>query len=43
LFFLFNSSGMLRGSEEVTKDILLTGPDLGLRETDPTNRPYEAR
>jgi hypothetical protein len=26
-FFLFNSSGMLRGSEEVTKDILLTGPD----------------
>jgi hypothetical protein len=26
-FFLFNASGMLRGSEEVTKDILLTDPD----------------
>ena len=26
-FFLFTSSGTLRGSEEVTKDILLTGPD----------------
>lgn len=26
-FFLFNSSGMRVGSEEVTKDILLTGPD----------------
>ena len=26
-FFLFNAAGMLRGSEEVKKNILLTGPD----------------
>jgi hypothetical protein len=26
-FFLFNPAGMLRGSEEVRKNILLTGPD----------------
>jgi hypothetical protein len=26
-FFLFNPNGMLRGSEEVRKNILLTGPD----------------